>query len=101
MLYNTDCVTEAECDQALGEYLIILLKITRKAQNKGMAIKVGGRKTQYLWGKLGIALRLGKREERHTFANINGNEVEWLNIDCKNRNYFTELGTLFLWETAP
>lgn len=44
MLRNTECVTEAECDHRLGEYLIILLKIIRKAPDKGMAVKVGGRK---------------------------------------------------------
>lgn len=44
VLRNTECVTEAECDHRLGEYLIILLKIIRKAPDKGMAVKVGGRK---------------------------------------------------------
>lgn len=56
MLYNTDCVTQAECDQTLGEYLIILLKITRKAQNKGMAVKVVGRKNAAFVRKTGNSL---------------------------------------------
>ena len=51
---------------------------------------------QHPWEKLGVALRLDKREERYTFTNRNFNEIEWLNIDYKSRKYFTEPGTLFL-----
>lgn len=47
-------------------------------------------------GKIGNSLGIGKREGICTFANRNFNEIEWLNIDCKNRKRFTELGPLFL-----
>lgn len=91
---------KADCGQILGGYLIILLKIIIKVQNKGVAVKLGGRKMQHPQEKLGVALRLGKREERHTFANRSFNEIEWLNIDCKKifhrARYFVSLRNSFL-----
>lgn len=51
---------------------------------------------QHPWEKLGVALRLAKRKERHPFANRNFKEIKWLNIDYKTRIYFTEPSTLFL-----
>ena len=61
-------------------------------------MKLQGRKMQHPWEILGVALRFQKREERHTFANRNFNEIEWLNIDYKIRKNISKSQVLYFFE---